>query len=177
MTAYTDEYLKYLYTEDLYIMQKDAGIPVQVSPVVEEDTHETSLPDKANGPVIVKYIGSNKKGILILVHDKENEFLNRKDMDFLMRIIEGGLKISKTDIAVVNCNRFTYEQIFDEINHQYVIAFGNHSASFTGNNPKYQIYPNQGKIVLLADELKDIEPSRDKKTVLWKALQLMFDIK
>jgi hypothetical protein len=177
MTTETDAYLKFLYTEDVYIFKEDLRNTSQNPSDIHADKDQNISTDGVSEPYIVKYIGSNNKGVLILVHDSQNEFLNKKDYDFLMRIIEGGLKFSKTDIAIVNCHQFEYDQIFDEIDHQYLIAFGNHTASFAGTNPMYQVYKYLGKKVLLADSLNEIEPSIDKKTLLWKALQLMFDIK
>lgn len=176
MIENTDTYLKYIYTDDLYILKKDESYAALSSSETLAEADQTAPADGVSEPSMVKYLGSNNKGILILVHDPENEFLNHKDHDFLLRIIEGGLKFSKTDIAVVNCNQFRYKQIFDDVDHQYLIAFGNHTDSFAGTNPKYQVYKHQGKKVLLADSLNEIEPSKDKKTLLWKALRLMFDI-
>jgi hypothetical protein len=178
MTVKTDAYLKFFFTEDLYVIQDSAGPVSRKAKVVGTQQIQSAATDISVGePALVKYLGANKKGILILVHDNESEFLNQKDYDFLIKIVEGGLKMTKTDIAVVNCQKYVYNQIFDEINHQYLIAFGDHAASSVGENTKYEVYKHHGKNVLLADDLRELQPSKEKKTLLWKALQLMFDIK
>jgi hypothetical protein len=164
-----DEYLKYIFHEDLYIIEQPT-----------EATHEAGDGNKpASGvqePPPLKFLGSNDKKILILVNDHSSEFLNSNDLDFLMRIIEGGLKYSRSDIAVVNCVKFAYEQIFDEVNYEYIIAFGDHASEYVGEGKKYEAFKNRGKKVLLAENLREIEGDKGKKTSLWKALQIMFDI-
>lgn len=169
------EYLKYIFNEDIYIIDEPAvTAPAEVSDFGEQK--KSSEVEEIHEPNPVKFLGSNNKGILILVNDTESEFLNQHDLDFLMRIIESGLKFSKMDIGVVNCVKYPYWQIFDEIHHSYLIVFGVHRTTNLEGQSKYQVLENDGIKVLIADDLKDLEGDKEKKAKLWKALQLMFDL-
>jgi len=167
-------FLKYIYQEDIYLINEPEVL--QENHAAEESVEQTNVLEEVHEPQPVKYLGSNNKGILILVNDAESEFLNRKDLDFLMRIIESGLKLSKTDIGVVNCLKNSYSQIFDELHHSYIIAFGIHQTEKLNGKARYEVIEEDGLKILLADELKDLEGDRERKTVLWKALQRMFDL-
>ena len=164
-----EEYLKYVYHEDLYIMDE--------SPILSTEPPATNNTTAVYAHELppVKFLGANNKKTLILVNDPGSEFLNSKDLDFLMRII-GALKYSKADIAVVNCLKFTYDQIFEEIEHDYVVAFGDHPVEHIGTDERYEVSKNNSNKVLLAEELSKIEANKDKKRALWEALQIMFEI-
>jgi len=164
-----EEYLKYVYHEDLYIMEE----PPMLSTEPPASGNTTAAYAHELPPV--KFLGANNKKTLVLVNDPVSEFLNSKDLDFLTRII-GALKYSKSDIAIVNCLKFTYDQIFEEIEHEYIVAFGDHPVEHIGIEERYEVSKSNGRKVLLAEELSEIEADRAKKTALWKALQIMFEI-
>lgn len=173
-----EAYLKYIYHEDLYIIN-EPPVALEEPQELQEEVEDLSSGQErelVNEPSPVKFLGSNNKGILILVNDADSEFLNERDLGFLMRIVESGLKYSKTDIAIVNCVKFPYWQIFDEIHHTFLIAFGNHQTEVLQGKSKYQVSDNDGIKVLLADDLGSMEDDKEKKGQLWKALQSMFDI-
>jgi hypothetical protein len=172
-----EEFLRYIYNEDLYIIDKPSMIlaKAQAPRQVGADAN-TEQQELVNEPSSVKYLGSNNKGILILVNDPESEFLNETDLGFLMRIVESGLKYSKTDIAIVNCAKYPYWQIFDEIHHTFLIALGSHQADVLQGKSKYQVSDNEGIRVLIADELATMADDREKKGKLWSSLQNMFNL-
>jgi len=173
-----EAYLKYIYHEDLYIIN-EPPVALEEPQELQEEVEDLSSGQErelVNEPSPVKFLGSNNKGILILVNDADSEFLNERDLGFLMRIVESGLKYSKTDIAIVNCVKFPYWQIFDEIHHTFLIAFGNHQTEVLQGKSKYQVSDNDGIKVLMADDLGSMEDDKEKKGQLWKALQSMFDI-
>lgn len=170
-------YLRFVYQEDIYILNEPEIIEDRSEPEISEPiARQITEPVEINEPEPVMFWGGNQKRILILIKDPESELIHPKDQDFLMRIVEGGLKYSKEDVAVVNCSKYEYSQIFDEIDHAYLIAFGDHPGKFVGAFPKYEVNMQSGKKVLLSDSLKDLEPDKEKKKALWKALQNMFDI-
>lgn len=173
-----EEFLKYIYHEDLYIIDEPPLALAETQELKEEvaDLSSEREDELVNEPSPVKFLGSNNKGILILVNDPDSEFLNERDLGFLMRIVESGLKYSKTDIAIVNCVKFPYWQIFDEIHHAFLIAFGNHQTEFLQGKPKYLVSDNDGIKVLLADDLGSMADDKQKKGQLWAALQSMFNL-
>ena len=173
----TKDYLKYIYQEDLFLINEPQGLTKEIEGNTDSESHsEEEFVEQINETPVVKFLGSNNKGILILVNDSENEFLNQHDLGFLMKIIESGLKYSKSDIALVNCLKYPYHQIFDEVHHSSIIAFGSHKTELLDGQAKYQIIDHDGIRIITADDLSVIETDRDKKMQLWKALQRMFDL-
>ena len=172
------EFLKYIYHEDLYIVDEPAE-STSSQPVVEEekDTDESeikSLVVEETKPIT--FFGANEKGILILVDDPTNVFLNQKDLDFLMKIIESGLRFSENDIALVNIAKYPAEQVLDEISYNFLLSFGSSILKGENDSPLYQVKENNGKKVLFADDLTEIAGDQAKKKLLWKAMKTMFDL-
>ena len=61
-----------------------------------EKTKPLQQPDSA-----VKYLGENKKGVLILVEDKTAPFLNETAFNLLLNILTA-CKLNMGDVALVN---------------------------------------------------------------------------
>lgn len=172
------ELLKYIYHEDLYIIDEPAE-PVNTQPVIEEEVKAD--PSESKPPIVheakpVTYFGGNEKGILLLVNEPDADFLNQKDLEFLMTIIEGGLKLTKFDIALVNSIKYPYQQVLDEIEYKCLISFDKSEIVLQESKPKYQVIEKDGKKILFAEELSTIAADKEKKKLLWKALKNMFNI-
>lgn len=169
--------LKFIFQDDLFVLDEKASVANDVkADNLSESTVSSNSDTELHDPAPVDYLGSNNKGILILVQDTESEFLNAQELNFLMKIIESGLKYAREDIAIVNCVRFPYGQIFDELHHSFLIGFGEHKEARFTDLVKYDVAEREGVRMLLADDLKTIAGDRDIKIKLWKALQRMFDI-
>lgn len=170
------EFIKYIYHEDLYRIDEPAALAN--IPLVQEEDIITDV--KESEPTLVKealpitFYGNNEKKILILVNDPTNDFLNQKELDFLMSIIESGLKLTKVDFALVNCHKYPTQQILDEIEYNYLISFDENEIST--QKSKYQIIDSDRKNLLFAEKLSVIGADREKKMLLWKALKSMFNI-
>ena len=113
------ELLKYIYHEDLYIIDEPSeSIPIE--PIIEKESNAEpieSQPTLVQETKPVTYFGNNEKGILILVNDPSSDFINQTDLEFLMKIIESGLRYSKNDFALVNVANYPTDQILDEISY------------------------------------------------------------
>lgn len=170
-----DQFLKYIFHEDLYIIDE----PEREKPLVAEgnissDKIEHSLVEEGRA---ITYLGDNERGILILVNDLESEFLNQKDLIFLMTIVEAGLKFTKKDFALVNCAVFPQKQILKEVPYNFLIDFGIKTESDDGDSPLYEVKELDNKKLLYGENLSVIEADKQKKKLLWAALKRMFEIK
>lgn len=170
------ELLKYIYHEDLYLIDE----PTELTdiPHVNEEGIISEVKERER-PLIqetlpITFFGNNEKKILILVNDPANVFLNKKELEFLMSIIESGLKLTKVDFALVNCHKNPTQQILDEIEYNYLISFDENAISV--QKSKYQVIETDRKKMLFAGKLSAIEADREKKKQLWKALKSMFNI-
>ncbi|MBK0384334.1 hypothetical protein I5M32_15305 [Pedobacter sp. SD-b] len=77
-----------------------------------------------------KYLGDNNKYLLIIVNEPSFEFLNKKDLDFLTKIL-GAKKWAINDIAIVNLAKYNSLD-FDELK----TFFGFNKLITFGINPK-----------------------------------------
>ncbi len=165
--------LKYIYQEDLYVV--DEPLETTSKSIKNPLENNTLNPPVASEPKPIIFFGENNKGILILVNDPSSEFLNAQDLNLLMKIIEAGLKFSKKDIALVNLSKFSADQVIKEITHDYLISFGAGDTFATGK-PLNEIIDLHGKKGLFSHQLHEISMDVEKKKLLWKALQSMFNI-
>lgn len=176
-----NELLKFIYHEDLYIIdepsepenQKKENIVIEKKTVAIE--HKIDIP-VVEEPQAVSYFGKNEKGILIMVNDPGNDLLNQSDLDLLMKIVESGLRYSKNDFALINSSKYPMDQILDEIEHEYLIAFGIDDPALPNKSDLYKIQEKDGKKTLFSEALSVLSKDQTKKMQLWKALKTMFNI-
>lgn len=173
--------LKFIYHEDLYIIdepsepenQKKENVAIEKKAVAFE--HDIEIP-VIEEPQAVSYFGKNEKGIIILVNDPTNDLLNQSDLDLLMKIVEGGLRYSKNDFALINTSQYPVDQILAEIDHEYLIAFGIDDPALLNKSALYENQEIDGKKVLFSEALSVLSKDQSKKMQLWKALKTMFNI-
>jgi hypothetical protein len=193
------EFLKYFINEDLYqidanevVVAKDVprsknetevGVEdptekSQISPQ-QEVVSEISVPETVQvveeplekiEPAIISYKGGNEKGILILVEDSTDEFLNANDLAYLLKIL-GAVKLSLADIALVNVHR---SKNYAELDYEQVLVFtANHSFQLP-NSTKYRLTQLEGLQILLADPLNQIANSVELRKALWESLRTIY---
>lgn len=174
-----NDYLKFIYHEDLYIIDEpDASQEVIKETIQEkEDQADSEIPTPTiEEPKPIRYFGGNEKGILILVNDPSNDFLNQNDLDLLMKIVESGLRFSKNDFALVNVANNQLDQVLDEIEYNHLIAFGLEGSAVTADQSLYQTHNIDGNKALFSESLSVLAKDQSKKMQLWKALKSMFNI-
>ncbi len=171
--------LIYIYQEEIYVLDEPTTPVEQIDKTGSSSSvpaSQESVSNQLHEPEPVKQLGNNDKGILILVHDEKNEFLDPGSLSVLMKIIESGLKYGKNDIALVNCAKYSVDQIMDEVPHLYLLAFGIKDLPDEYTHSTYSAFDHDDRKILLADDLKSLEPDRSKKGQLWNALQSMFNL-
>ncbi|MFY0653007.1 MAG: hypothetical protein JXQ96_13275 [Cyclobacteriaceae bacterium] len=176
-----NEFLKYFINEDLYHVEEKVTEPkekeyagetensTEVVPKVEEPKVQLESSEVME-EVELKYKGANAKGILVLVEDANAEFLNDKDLQYLLKIL-GAVKLSLEEIALVN---IVNQKSVDSLDFQKALLFtSNHNFSLD-NTEKYSALSHNEKTVLVADPVDQIAASVELRKSLWGALQGMF---
>ena len=195
-----NEFLKYFINEDLYQVesieaqatkdslktesQKEGEVadPSEKSQIIpkEVEVPEISTPDTVQvveepvekiEPAIISYKGRNEKGILILVEDSTDEFLNENDLSYLLKII-GAVKLSLADIALVNVHK---SKNYSELDYSTAIVFTSNHSFTSPNSNKYSTQQVGDVRLLLTDPLDQIVNSVELRTSLWNALKGMFN--
>ncbi|WP_304062935.1 hypothetical protein [Pedobacter glucosidilyticus] len=119
--------LSILLNEDLYVIEPVENMPntevitaqkeepqaavenKTAIPVLHSTTVETQEIAKPQAPVnkpSFNYLGDNNKYLLVIVNDKTHQFINDKDLAFLLKIL-AAKKLDLHDIAILNTNSYT----------------------------------------------------------------------
>ena len=168
-----DEFLKYLITEDLYLVPEKEGeetVEASSKPYEQDSSESSSVveePQPAQEEVVVNYLGGFEKKVLILVEDAQADHLNETDKAYLLKIL-GAVKLGLEDIALVNLNRTKNVESLDA---EITISFASNAM-----DTKYTIQTKAGKKVLFADPLSAISKSTELRTALWNALKELFGV-
>ncbi|HET9057904.1 MAG TPA: hypothetical protein VFN30_13745 [Chitinophagaceae bacterium] len=161
---------------------------IKLSPVVLADLYKNSLVQledtKKNNPAnqsvtTTKYLGENKKAILILVNNAESPFLNEASFQFLVSILTA-CKLSMADVALVNKANLTVplSQLIEELSSGIVLIFGMEAKEMNlpFNFPYYQVQKHGKLTYLTADDFEAIGANKQRKAQLWLCLKRIFDL-
>lgn len=154
--------------------------------VVTEPMSETTAakPAVAAEPVMkaepkpsINIKGKNKKGILWVVDEPGQAFLDDADFEFLSQILTA-CKMNMDDIALVNLahNTHSIHEITDVLKPSVVLLCGIEYQSLPFKLDEYIIYPHTKKQYFLSDRLEDLRNDKAKKTKLWLALKAIFSL-
>ena len=137
-------------------------------------TQETPVPAKP------KWLGNNKKNILILVSHANAIHLPDSDLDLLTSILTA-CKLSLEDVAILNLHphpAFDYKQAQPLTKPAQILLFGVEPSSIglPLSFPHFQIQPFQQTSYLYSPALSQIGMDRSLKTSLWQSLKLLFNL-
>ncbi len=132
----------------------------------------------ANAPL--KFMGNNKRHILLLVRDPSAVFLDEKTFQFLISIMDA-CKLSMEDVALVNTAHTGTRSLTDiagELGSQIILFFGIPLSEMELPMvfPNYQVQAYGGKTYLGADPLVGIAADRMQKGLLWGSLKQLFQL-
>ena len=149
------------------------------------ESNSASAPATASASVApieinFKFLGENKKKVLVLVNQPSAVFLGDAELDLLSRMF-GACKMDLGDIAVVNMNNYpasTYNQLVSFFKAKVVLLFDVSPSSLQMpiDFPLYQLQPLAGCTFLSSASLSIIDRVKEEKTKLWNALKRLFNI-
>lgn len=150
--------------------------PVAKAPKPEAPVAAANVPAQAP----LKYLGENKRRILLLVQDPGAVHLEDKSLNFLLSILNA-CTLSMESVALVNMTGTgtrTVDDIVRELDSQSVLLFGIDPAGLGwATVPEtYQVHPQDGRTWLRADALSLIEADRVQKGRLWNSLKQLFQL-
>ena len=127
-----------------------------------------------------KWLGENRKNILIIVSYPDAVHLPDNDLVFLTGII-GACKLSMADVAVVNLNNHpqaSYKELVAFFKSKIVLLFAVEPAAFglPMSFPHFQIQPFAGNSFLFSPSLKELENDKVLKSKLWVCLKRLFNL-
>jgi hypothetical protein len=146
----------------------------------------TAFPAKeplAKEPLVkepLKYLGENKRHILLLVKDPGAVYLEEQAFNFLLSILNA-CGLSMEAVALVNTDKTgdrSPGNIADELDSRFVLLFGIDpgATGLPAGLPAYQVTVFGERTYLCADELASIERERTQKGRLWACLKQLFQL-
>jgi hypothetical protein len=120
------------HTEDIRLKKEESKVVETnktVIPVLHSTTVEPQEITKPQTPVSkpsFNYLGDNNKYLLVIVNDKTHQFINDKDLAFLLKIL-AAKKLDLHDIAILNTERYealTFTDLKDYFACNKILTFG-----------------------------------------------------
>ena len=170
--------VKEMYTNALI----DSGIvatPIMGNNGIEKQSAKSKPTPNGKGPIL-KFLGNNKRNILILINEKEQAFLSDGDLTFLISILNA-CKISVEDTALVNCYQCTdavYENLQEQFSPGIILFLGTEpqDLDFPIQIPHYHIQKYNKQQYVCAPSLKVLAADKEEKKQLWNVLKALFSI-
>ena len=126
-----------------------------------------------------KYLGNNKKNIIVVVSHSSLPFLPDAELSFLTTVL-AACKLSIADIGIINHSNMHQDdlQMIIEEEGNNVLLFGIEplALGLPINFPAFQLQAFNNRTYLHAPALSRIEHDKGLKTRLWTSLKALFRI-
>jgi hypothetical protein len=157
--------LRFIIDDDLYLLDKDKIVTTISAPAVTE-----------TAAAEFKYIGSNKKNFLILVHYGDKEFMDDVHLTALENILKR-MELYIDDVAILNIanhTAITLEEITSYFNPQKILLMGQKAFPQKMEAPVLN-QPKQLKKcrALYSFSFDEMMSSNENKRVFWEQMKLL----
>jgi hypothetical protein len=127
-----------------------------------------------------KYLGENKKNILLIVRYANATYLPDEQLNFLTSIL-GACKLSLGDVAILNVANAPadiYNGVSEQFNSLVTVLFGITPIEFAMpiNFPEFQVQAFNNCTFLHTPILEELEIDKVLKSKLWVCLRKMFGV-
>jgi len=162
-----------LYKHSLVDTSNEADTP---GTTPENDFLDAGNPSPGNW----KFIGENKKNILVVVDHADVVHLPDEDLSFLTTML-AACKLSLADVAIVNRNNYegiNYKELLSNFKSRIIFLYGTDPVSFglPLSFPQYQIQSFANATFLFTPTLGEIKIDGILKSKLWVCLRRIFVI-
>lgn len=180
-----DAALHLFFTEDVYLVNEPVGqydtkvySAQGVTASSVEEVPAAAVP--VASPVMqqaltFKFLGQNKRNILILVNDEENEVSDEAGRELLRKIVKS-VNLTANDFALLNYSKYQgtgFKQLQDYFSCNLVFSFGvtpSHLAIATAH-PEHAVVLEGNVKMIFSAELKTLDQNPAGKKALWGSLQ------
>ncbi len=127
-----------------------------------------------------KYLGNNKKNILIVVNYANCVYLPDGQLNFLTNMLTA-CKINLADVAIINMNsnsEAAYNELLNHFKSKTIFLYGVEPASFGMpiSFPHFQVQIFSNCTFLFAPVLEELEKDKVLKSKLWVCLRRIFGV-
>lgn len=144
------------------------------------ETNSIPLPAIKPSPSSIKYLGENRKQILVVVSYDTVPFLPDNALAFLTNILSA-CRLSMADIAIINRNTINSEElpaVIAQWEASIVLLFGVDplSIGLPMNFPQFQLQQFNKRTYLYCPTLSELESDKAVKSRLWNCLKNLFGL-
>jgi len=192
--------LRLFFTDDVFLVKdtdaslkpklltEDAETPVK-APVIENHSEKenvvTPVPYPANTDdltiaeepkqlPVFKFLGGNKKSVLIIVHDQQNEVSSEQGRALLRNIVKA-IDLNTPDFALINYANYTgtdFIQLYQFFKPSLMLAFGVGTADLKLEvNWQNEILLHGTTRMIFAPNLHHLDGDLNAKKLLWSNLK------
>lgn len=175
--------LHLFFTDDVYLVN-EPGVQYDVAGNAADDSEisangnriaEADVPVSAASAIEFKYLGNNKRNILILVNDEQNEVSDDAGRELLRKIVKS-VNLTANDFALLNYAKYKgtgFKQLFEHFSCNLVFSFGVTPAhlSMATAHPEHSIVHEGAVRMIFSAELKTLDQNPAGKKALWGSLQ------
>lgn len=175
--------LRLFFTDDIYLVNepgvqgnvKENAIAVSFVNASESRIAERVVAVPVAPAVEFKYLGSNKRNILILVNDDQNEVSDEAGRELLRKIVKS-VNLTANDFALLNYAKYKgadFKQLQTYFSCNLVFAFGVTPAqlSIATLHPENAVVSEGAVSMIFSGELKALDQNPAGKKALWGSLQ------
>ncbi|MES2458502.1 MAG: hypothetical protein V4594_23315 [Bacteroidota bacterium] len=152
-------------------------IAPQPTIVLEEVVLQPVAPSQPVAPpTVYKFLGNNKRNILILVNDAAHDVSDEKGRELLRKIVKS-VNLTAADFALLNYAGYhntSFAQLKQYFSCAFVFAFGV-SPQHLGmdNHPQNKVVTIGSVKLIFSAELRKLEEDMEAKKTLWGSLKQM----
>ncbi|MBI2729703.1 MAG: hypothetical protein HYX40_02955 [Sphingobacteriales bacterium] len=147
--------------------------------LVQLDESPATIPVKQENNATIKFLGENKKSILILVQDPASPFLNETSFNLLLNILTA-CKLNMGDVALINNSKLSAElsEVLKKLSAKTVLLFGIEAREMNLpiDFPHYQVQKHGSITYLSSNDFEGLEADKQQKGKLWLCLKKIFDL-
>lgn len=163
----SDQYLKYVITEDIFVIPEEYAT-----------CNEPSLENKVSEPPMeyakptLTFTGNRKSEVLVIINnDAHTGLITDRDRLFLTNILKA-VGIDVNDICLINLSS---PELFDQVLKE---SGATKVLSFNSNKPDlyYKSTIHQNITIIHSHALKEISEDKLLKKSLWEVLQQVFEV-
>jgi len=172
--------LRLFFTDDVYVVNEPSitwGLPQEPSPQVPLSELAPVISSTSPEPTNhydFKFLGGNKRNILILVHDEDNDVSDEKGRELLRKIVKS-INLVTADFALVNYANYkgaSFEQLNAFFKSTLVFSFGVEPQHLGLSNHPANSVVLQGTVrMIFSHELRKLDADLAVKKALWSVLQ------
>ena len=168
-------------TTDIALLFKNTLVEINAEqPVSTKTKNKSESIDPESKKDEWKYLGENKKKVLVIVRYADVSHLPDKQLSFLTKLL-GACNLNIGDVAILNFQNYdsaNFDKLMDHLKPKVVLLFDTNPTEFglPMNFPEFQVQAFKDTVFVSSPSLEIIEPDKTLKGKLWICLKKIFNL-